>query len=108
VNSVPALAYISRAVAVLYALVALFCIALPFLNAFAGTYEGAPMILTCFILAGFFGVVGAGLYDCYRYARKEGRSRIVLSLISVFVVFAGLIGAAVVLRIVWGAVRVGS
>jgi hypothetical protein len=95
------LAHISRVFAVLFALLALFWLALPFLNVLGGTYEGGVMVITCVFFAALFSVVAAALYGCYRYARSDTRSPVLRGFVWAFVTLTGLGGSALAARIFW-------
>ena len=103
-----AIAHISRVFAVLFALLALVCVAMPFLKVFGGTYEGgykgAVMLITCYMYGGLFGVVGAALYGCHRYVRSEERGRPVKAFIWFCVALTVISGSAMATRFVWVAV----
>ena len=96
-----ALAHISRILALLFTLLAVFWISLPFLNVLGRTYEGGAMLLTCFLFADLFGVIGVMLYGCYRYARLERGNPVIRGLLWCFVVATGLGASALAARIVW-------
>jgi hypothetical protein len=96
-----ALAHISRAAFVVFALLAAFCFALPVFNALARSYEGGPMIFTCFFLGGFSAVVSGALYGCYRYARIERGSLAIRACIWCVVLVAVVAVSALAMRIIW-------
>jgi hypothetical protein len=96
-----ALAHISRASSALFGLLALFCFALPFLNALARSYEGGAMLITCFLLGGFLAVVSAVHYGCYRYARMERGSPAIRAFVWCVVVVSLLAFSGLVTRIFW-------
>jgi len=95
------LAHISRVLAVLCAVFAAFWIALPFLNALGGTYEGGGMVFTAIIFGGCFGVASLMLCCCYRYARLESGSSVMRGFLWCFVVLVGLGASAFAARIIW-------
>jgi hypothetical protein len=99
-----ALAHISRVLAVFFALIAGFWIALPFLNLLSGTYQGGEMFFIAIVFGGFFAVVAVLLYGCYRYARPERDSSAIRGFVWCFVALAGLAAFAFVTRIIWIAV----
>ena len=59
------------------------------------------MLLTCFLLGGFFAGVSGVLYGCYRYARIERGSPVIRALIWGVVLMAVVAFSALATRIVW-------
>ena len=90
------LAHLCRALAVLFALSALFWLALPFLNR-----EGGEAFIVGFLFALISAVIAGVSFGCYLYVRRGGTSTVGRALIWCFVTATGLLGAALVGRIAW-------
>ena len=94
------LAHLSRALAVLFALFALFWFALPFLNR-----EGGEAFIVGFLFAFISAIIAGVSFACYRYVRREGTGTVGRALVWCFITATGLLGATLVGRIAWVSFR---
>ncbi len=84
---------------VLCGLVALLWFVLPFWQIVAGMADGFMPFVVCWIFAGFFTLLGVGLYFCYRRTRSGEISPAAHMALWCYVVVSGVIVTAMALRI---------
>jgi hypothetical protein len=66
-----------------------------------GQQSRVPLLLTCFLFAGFFAVISGVLYGCYQYARIERGSMAIRAVIWCFVLVAVVAVSALATRVIW-------
>lgn len=93
------LAHVLRALAVLWGILTLFWLALPLLQIIGGIYEGGEAFIVGFVFAFISAVLAGVSFACYRYTRRGKVATLQLTLIWCFVIAAGLLGLALVVRI---------
>lgn len=96
-----ALTQISRILAVVFGVLTIYWPVRLLVTELSGAlYERGEALLMCAHFGAVTGVVGAALYGSYRYF-GETRNPVFRGALWVFVLFAGLGGIALVVRIIW-------